>query len=181
MTTVKKLIIIGASAGASFAVVLASLAAVLMWWESRPKPPLPWNAQAFSASFESIETTDADKKIAFRYMLRNNTDSDYRIESNTGISLMGKLEKPASLQGNEGEFKFALPFFVPAREQVRFEIKSVLGFKGESKASAGTDQEPSDKEIGAFVNKKIGNLNGFVLFDEARRYKIDFPKGWSKP
>jgi hypothetical protein len=142
-------------------------------------PPVPWNSQEISASFESIEATGADKRIAFRYTLRNNTDFDYRIESMKGISLMGKLEEPASLQGNLGEFFFTLPFFLPARERARLEIKSPPGFKGESKP--GADQKATHEEIGAFVNKAMGNLNGFVLFDEARHYKIDFPKGWSKP
>lgn len=181
MTTAKKLIFISASAGASFAVVLALTIAAHQWWVSRPKPPLPWNVQAITAGFEGIRATGTDQRIAFRYTLRNNTDSDYRIESMDGIWLMGKLEHPASLWGNKGGFfKLDLPFFLPAREQARFEIESVLGFKGESKATTGTGEEPTHKELTAFVNKEMGNLNGFVLFDEARHYKIDFPKGWSK-
>jgi len=179
MTTVKKLIIISVSAGASFAVVLASLSALLFWWESRPKP---WNSQAIRATFEAIGVNGAEQKIVFRYTLHNNTNSDYRIESMNGIALMAKLEEPASLQGNADEvFKCSIPFFLPVREPVLFEIESVPGFKGEIKTGRGTDQEPTKDELTTFVNKEMRNLNGFVLFDEARRYKIDFPRGWSKP
>jgi hypothetical protein len=182
MTTVKKLIIISASAGASFAVVFVSLSALLLWWQSRPEPPQPWNGQAISATFESIRVHGTEQKIIFGYTLRNNTNSDYRIESMNGISLMIKLEEPTSLRGNVDEvFKCSIPFFLPAREQVLFELESVAGFKSEIKTSRGTDQKPTKEELTTFVNEKMQNLNGFVLFDEAHRYKIDFPRGWRKP
>src|SRR5215813_5320923 len=172
MTTVKKLIIISASAGASFAVVLASLSALLFWWESRPKP---WNSQAISATFETIRASGEDQNIIFRYTLRNNTNADYLIESMNGISLMAKLEEPASLSEIAGAaFKCLTPLFLPARESVLFEIESIPGFKGKIKTDRGTDQESTKEELIAFLNKEMRNLNGFVLFDKARRYKIDF-------
>jgi len=34
------------------------------------------------------------------------------------------------------------------------------------------------KELESHINDKFKNLNGFVLFDQKNRYRIDFPKGW---
>jgi hypothetical protein len=34
------------------------------------------------------------------------------------------------------------------------------------------------KELEKYVVTEMGNLNGFVLFDNNNRYEIDFPRGW---
>jgi hypothetical protein len=35
-----------------------------------------------------------------------------------------------------------------------------------------------EKQISPFVDRRLSEIDGFVLFDPTNRYKIDFPNGW---
>jgi hypothetical protein len=37
------------------------------------------------------------------------------------------------------------------------------------------------KALAGYVSKEMGNVDGFVVFDETNRYQINFPKGWWRP
>jgi hypothetical protein len=48
-----------------------------------------------------------------------------------------------------------------------------------------TGQKPSESDLKEyravlqeFVKAKHPNLGGFVLFDQSRRFQIEFPRGW---
>lgn len=35
-----------------------------------------------------------------------------------------------------------------------------------------------EKQLSAFVDRRLAEIDGFVLFDPTSRYKVDFPNGW---
>jgi hypothetical protein len=45
-------------------------------------------------------------------------------------------------------------------------------------ANSAGGQEKQHQELEDYVRNEIPNLDGFVLFDDYRRYEIDFPKSW---
>ena len=42
------------------------------------------------------------------------------------------------------------------------------------------DKSEYRKALELYIREKYVNLDGFVLFDQANRYQIDFPSGWTK-
>jgi len=79
------------------------------------------------------------------------------------------------------ELEINYPIFIPAKQRGRYSI-SLPSYRypgGKLKDDASKEERQAyGKAISAYVNEKFGNLNGFVLFDEANRYQINFPKGW---
>jgi hypothetical protein len=42
-----------------------------------------------------------------------------------------------------------------------------------------SEQKANDeKQLSAFIDRRLAEIDGFVLFDPTNRYKIDFPNGW---
>ena len=42
-----------------------------------------------------------------------------------------------------------------------------------------SEQKANDeKQLSAFVDRRLAEIDGFVLFDPTNRYKVDFPNGW---
>jgi hypothetical protein len=42
-----------------------------------------------------------------------------------------------------------------------------------------SQQKASDeKQLSAFIDRRLAEIDGFVLFDQTNRYKVDFPNGW---
>jgi hypothetical protein len=60
---------------------------------------------------------------------------------------------------------------------VRLENRRALEYLGQRQ----TDNDSKEKfraDVQKFVNEKHPNIGGFVLFDQSKRYQIEFPKGW---
>jgi hypothetical protein len=50
--------------------------------------------------------------------------------------------------------------------------------KGLELDASKEERQKFRKELSDFVNTKLSNLDGFVLFDDNNRYQINLPKGW---
>jgi hypothetical protein len=50
--------------------------------------------------------------------------------------------------------------------------------KPEERTKLSDDMRPGQKELKMYVQKEMGNLDGFVLFDGEKKYEVDFPRGW---
>jgi hypothetical protein len=179
----KRLVIISASAGAGFAVLLAVIVGGVIWYSSRP--PKPWNSAAIKATYDSIDTEGDKRTFVFDYTLENETDADYKVNSDALVTVAGRLQTQKSLSmlgGHEGVVKIDYPIFVPARQRVRFAIHLLAyPYKGELKLNSDASREERRnyyKALEGYVRKELANLDGFVLFDEVNRYQINFPKGW---
>jgi hypothetical protein len=97
------------------------------------------------------------------------------------ITLLVKLERQKSLSGgkNDSFLKGDFPLFLPAKQRLRFGIH--LGYPYEKKGKDNPSREEQvqyRKEVASYVKNELSNVDGFVLFDEAKRYQVDFPPGW---
>jgi len=67
MKSWKKFLLIGAGFGAGFAVLAGILVGGVIWYDSRPQKPKPWNATAILATFEYPDTESGpEAKNGFR-------------------------------------------------------------------------------------------------------------------
>ena len=161
--------------GAGFAVMCAMIIALVSWYSSRPKP---WNPAALKATFDSFDLESKSYKLIFYYILENATSADYELRPTSKSRMMQKLKRQDSLIVGNGVL-YDNPLFIPAKKKIRFSIELDASFKEYFPSNILTyDREKRSKTIAEFAKKEMANLDGFVLFDEARRYEIDFPRSW---
>jgi hypothetical protein len=187
----KRLVLISASAGAGFALMLSLIFGGYVWHQSRPKP---WNKGSIKATFDYVDTEDQDNQLVFHYTLENSMNFDYRIEDESNVVIMKKLRKQQNSILDAGTFRGDFPVFVPARQRLQFAIHTQMRYtpdqviivpleelekieilKGHAKQEA---ENRFRKKLATFVKEEMTSLDGFVLFDKENHYQIDFPKGW---
>jgi hypothetical protein len=195
--TWKRLVVVSASTGAGFALIVAILAGGLFWYKSRPKTPRAWNSNAVTAKFATLEFSNnpTDNVLFFfNYDLENNTDVDYRflgratdepkgwtrveVVPTAGavtVFILKKLKSGGSLaQDNDIEWDSV---FLPARKEVRFQVRVSYPYDDSFRATERNDL----RKANAFVNAKLKEIDGFVLFDEVNRHQVNLPSGWQNP
>ena len=88
-----------------------------------------------------------------------------------------KRQNSLSVYGNLLEAE--LPVFLPAgqRQWFRLHLKYPYGEK-EPADTTPEQRKAYQGKLAAYVRKELGNLDGFILFDENRRFEIRLPSGW---
>lgn len=178
----KRILGIAFAFGAGLALVGVSGVALLSWWSSRP---LPWNSSAVTASFDSVDTEGPEHTLVFVYIVSNNTDRDFRIDSNRDVRLTCRLQRQAALTNEDSKEALGaeFPLFVPARQRTRLAVHIGYPYRGSVALSQGAskaDREGHREAITSFVREKLPNLGGFVLFHEPTHYQVELPNGWTK-
>ncbi len=183
----KRILLGAAGFGAGAVVAIAIVVALFFWYKSRPVKPKPWNRSAITAEYYRVSATDQpDSKLEFQYVLENKTDKDYELQKYSAPKIAARLEDTNSLTGfaDENQIVLELPVFVPAHQKTRITITMPsYGFSALTHPTSSSTAEERRKyraEVAAHVTKQLSNLNGFVLFDESKRYQVDLPNGWKK-
>jgi hypothetical protein len=171
----KRLVIISVAGGVGVALTFALIVGGLIWFQSLPKPPKAWNERAIRASYVDtiVEQTDrGNAALVFYYDIQNDTDFDYRLDDSSSIVIMQELGTESSLSA-EKHIKLEYPVFVPAKHRARIALSLSHAFEWPD------ETDPAfQKKVSGFVKRRLADVEGFVLFDETRRYQINFPKGW---
>ena len=178
----KRGLALAAAFGAGFGVVVIVSVGILSYWSKRPTP---WNRDAVTARFDSVDTEGPEHKLVFLYVLTNNTYKDLRIDSDAEVWLAPSLERQAALAGGSQDLLMVdLPLFIPAKQRTRvavhFTAYTYGGTTTLSEGSSRDERERDQKAIAAFVRDDLPNLNGFVLFHHPSHYEIELPSGWKK-
>lgn len=146
---------------------------------STSTPPLqsasPWNSHAIEGSPVGIRVQEIDPThaaVVFVYDLENATDTDYRLARGPNIVIMSRLRSGGTLSGDE-QIALDSAAFVPARNRTRIalEVNHAFNWPGQKTAYA-------ERMFDQLVMGDVSQLAGFVLFDQANRYEIDFPAAW---
>jgi hypothetical protein len=177
----KRLFIKAVGFGAGLALMLAVLAGVGLWYVNRPKPPKPWNQQAIKAEFDYPDTEGEANSIVVFYTLINDTDTDYEIRDGDSIRMAAKLgqQKSLSVENNNDYLKPDTSVFIPAHQRARFAIHLKFPYPEKLQPGATNDQGHDFRTyVAKYIVKEMGNLDGFVIFDEQHRYQIMLPSGW---
>jgi hypothetical protein len=180
MPSWKTVFLRGAGFGAGFAVALSSIAVFCIWYNERPKPPKPWNKKAIAAEYDFIGPAGGENDLAFHYVLQNNTDFDYRIDSDAGIEITSKLKKENGFSLFANRYVTTdYPIFVPARSRVWIALNIPYPYPVREKENPTPDERKEFATgVAKYVTDEFSNLDGFALFDIQNRYEIDFPNGW---
>jgi hypothetical protein len=168
--------------GAGFAVAFCAVAGSWIWYSQRPKPPKPWNKQAITAEYDFVRPDGDKNNLTFHYILQNNTDSDYRLDSDTGIEITGRLKQEKGFSAFANHYVTTeYPVFVPAKSRVWISLTIPYPYP-EKERDKPTDDERKQytTNVVTYVTDEMGNLDGFALFDTLNRYEIDFPDGWEE-
>lgn len=180
----KKVALRSAFFGAAFAITFALLIGGYFWYESRPKPPKPWDNNVIVAYYDSADTTGELNTLVFHYTIENKTNYDYSINDIKNILFYANLDRQKSLSGGEIDeyLNIDYPIHVPSKHRYRFKINLNYPTDVKSLKSGSTieEREKFNKELNEYITNNLKNLNGFTLFDLINRYKIDFPAGWKK-
>ncbi len=142
----KRLVLINASAGAGFALILSLIFGGYVWYTSSPKP---WNKNAIKASFHHLGTEGENNNIVFHYILENKTSSDFRMGDDSGAIIMGKAHVEQSLIQDDQYFKIhypVFPVFIPAKQRAVFAIRVRHAYAPE-RLPADSFSNDKDKDI----------------------------------
>lgn len=175
----KKILLRNIGFGAGVALVLCAAVGGAVWYQGRPKPPKPWSKQAITAEYDYV-TTDDDNKIFFYYTVQNNTESDYRLDSDAQVELSARLQQEKALDSSGKIVTLDYPIFIPPKGRVRLKVKIPYNYPDHDKSSTSDELHEHNRKVAAFLAKEATNLDGFVLFDTANKYEIDFPSGWEQ-
>lgn len=175
----KRPLLIGVGWGLGTVVGLAVLLGGFLWYRSRPKPPKPWNTSAVKAEYDLAETEGDSNTIVVRYTLENTTEFDYRAYEGQDVMMSSKLKEQKSLLPTANLLKIDYPIFVPAKKRVDFKVHIAYPCPEKEKPEDDADQRKKyHQAVEKYMEDKFGNLDGFDLLDETKRYEIIFPAGW---
>ena len=173
----KKALVIGASTGASFFLVLLLILGGSAFHRSPPSTPGSWNQNAIKATYVGSQLRQMDKTLAglfLSYDLENNTGRDYRLADAAGIVIMSRLKSGHSLSQEE-LIRLSYPAFLPANQRVRIAIEISHPFVWPAPEDRALENELKD-----FVKQRLAKVEGFVLFDEVNRCQVELPGAWQE-
>ena len=153
------------------------LAAIVLYLRPSGNSPKPWNSTAITASYVGAQLRELDSGNAALYLafeVQNHTDSDYQLADGPGALVMSRLRADGSLSSQQ-PVRLSYPTFLPARQRARVALEVASSFAWPT----DNDSAYQDK-LRDLVNQKLGDVQAFVLFDQADRFEIEFPSGWQE-
>ncbi|HYN14366.1 MAG TPA: hypothetical protein VES66_01080 [Terriglobales bacterium] len=114
----------------------------------------------------------------FLYVLENNTSSNYTLRP-SDLVVMGK--QPGDVLSKEfghyqaSDVSITGPSFIPSRGKAKITVRVSYQYPDDFTT---TDKASGEKLTQTF-NRRLKEINGLVIFDEAKHYRIDLPEGWS--
>ena len=198
----KRPLLIGVGWGLGTAVGLAILAGGLLWYQSRPKPPKPWNTKAIEAHYVNTQFFEGEKKTTLRaglvFDLKNNTGADYTLEehpsdtvvvmqrmkfSNTLVSGMGLTWSPErgpgtqQLDGQGNRNTLPKGFFANAPIFIPSGQAVRVYFWSEYDILETVAALPKGETIypTTVLQNALKDTDSFVLLDKLHRYQIELP------
>jgi hypothetical protein len=148
--------------------------------QEAPPQPKGWNSVAIRSSFSAIQVREIDPahaEVIFSYDLENTTDSDYRLASGPNAALVAQLKSDGSLRAPDA-IRIDDSVFLPAKSHGHFALKASHPFNWPSQMVLGQVGPITQDRFRSLVNNEVSNVQEFILFDQAARYKIDFPADW---
>jgi hypothetical protein len=148
--------------------------------EAVQSQPKEWNSGAIRSSFSGIQVREIDPthaEVVFSYDLENTTGSDYRLASGPNAALVAQFKSDGSLRAPDA-VRIDDSVFLPARGHGQVALKASRPFNWPSQMVWGQVGPITQDRFRSLVNNEVSNVQEFVLFDQAARYKIEFPADW---
>jgi hypothetical protein len=148
-----------------------------MWLSSSAKRSTSWNSGAIQAKYlgTQLKETDAEHaSLVLTYEIKNTTALDSRLADNPNFVVMSRLKADHSLSSQD-DIRLSYPTFVPAGQSARvaLEVRHPFNWPAEN--------DPAfQNKLKELINQRLGEVEAFVLFDQADHYQIEFPNGWQE-
>ena len=169
----KQLLIIASFAGVVLLLAILTLGAPI--FKKAPQDVrTSWNREGIKAAYVAAQLREVDKthcSLILSYDLKNLTDLDYRLADGAGVVIMSRLKGDGSLSQEES-IHLSYPVFLPARQRARLAIEILRAF------AWPREDSHYEEKLKEFVKQRLGDVKGFVLFDEASHSQIDLPAAW---
>jgi hypothetical protein len=170
----KKIIVRSASFGAALAITLIIGIAIWSYFSSLPKRPKPWNTSAIKATFSELHLFTGDRLlVTFQYILENTTQYDYCLPNDNEAAFI-RMAKNNGLT-KDHELTWDKGTCVPTGQKVAMSFKLTYDYNEYSFPKSDKDNL---EKLSKFMNRRLSEVDGFVVLDNQHRYQINFPKGW---
>jgi len=131
-----------------------------------------WNTHAIESTLNGIQVREIDHghaAVILVYDLDNRTDSDYTLEKGPSVAVMSRL-KPSGVLSTDPQVSVDSSTFLPAGNRTRIALEIDTRFNWPPRRDAAA--EHSFRQL---VAAELEGVNGFVLFDQSKRYQIELP------
>jgi hypothetical protein len=155
--------------------VLAAVIAIGAWFytTSLPEKPKPWNREAIKATFADLYVNTGNKIVTtFRYTVENRTRSDYYFPDDAKSAFVVLSEGKGLSQ--EDEIAWGRGAYLPSGQKVSVSFQLTYDYN----ESYTKEERDNPDKLSKFMNRRLKEVNGFVVLDKKARYEIVFPKGW---
>jgi hypothetical protein len=183
MPTWKRILFKSLGVGVGIGIGLGLAVGSYIWYSSRPQPQKPWDSKALTATFLTADTTGDDSHFRFSYILENHTNRDYRVNT-SDLYLSAVLQEQSTLTGSgKGDVKLEQDsIFLPAKDHAQISIVlpsyRYAGLQQPADTASAEEHKKYHDAVKKYVDEKLPRLDGFAAFDDANRYRINFPRGW---
>jgi hypothetical protein len=141
-----------------------------------------WNPTAIQSKLASVEVREIDPAhaaLVFSYDLENTTDADYQLPKGPSTIIMTRLKADGTLSSGE-PIELNNSIFLPARNRTRISFQINRLFRWPTELVPGRMGPLTQDKYRSLVSQEVGNLSGFVLFDQAAHYQIELPGRWQE-
>lgn len=145
--------------------------------------PAPvWNTSAIQSTFAGVQVKEVDPthaNLIFSYDLDNNTDTDYQVTKGPTTVVMTRLASSGSVSSDE-PVALGNSVFLPARNRTRVTLELTKNFNWPGQMYGAQVGPVNQEKFRTLVAQEVGNLSGFVLFDQAAHFQIELPGDWQE-
>jgi hypothetical protein len=141
-----------------------------------------WNTSAIQSTFAGVQIKEIDPthaNLIFSYDLDNNTDTDYQVTKGSTTVVMTRLASSGSVSSDE-PVALGNSVFLPARNRTRVTLELTKNFNWPGQMYGSQVGPVNQEKFRTLVAQEVGNLSGFVLFDQAAHFQIELPGDWQE-
>jgi hypothetical protein len=148
-----------------------------LWLASSAKRSTNWNSGAIQAKYVGAQLKETDTEhasLVLTYEIKNTTSLDSRLVDGPNFVVMSRLKADHSLSSQD-DIRLSYPTFLPAGQSARVALEVRHPF------SWPAENDPAfQNKLKELINQRLGEVEAFVLFDQADHYQIEFPSGWQE-
>lgn len=160
--------------GLGMATLFALVLGGFLFYQHRQETK-PW-ASPMQAKFTGMDIkrpSDDTILVEAQYAIENTTAKDYRLPYNSTVMLL-LPNGQGYRSGEQAHVDLDRNLFIPAKQKVNINLTWSL-------QSVDYTLPPTNdlsKETG-FVDRRLSESDGFAIFDQTNRYRIDLPNAWN--
>jgi hypothetical protein len=158
------------SFGVGAGLVCAILVAGIFIYDSHQQNR-PW-ASPMRTTFTGLQIRQpaGGFNLEFDYAIENPTDKDYRMSSYSSV-LMRLPDGQGYASGEQAHVSLENDANIPSKQKVN--VRVLWSFRSDDYTLPDNDSKAT-----TFADKSLAGSDGFSIFDNINRYRIDLPNVW---